>query len=1315
MEQRNEAKFENTMNFTMIYVFRITDGKHDNILKIGDTTIKTKLGKEKLISNSEVLIESAKNRINEYTRTAGIKYELLWTELAVDNENKAFRDHSVHRVLKNSNIKRKELGTNANEWFEVDLETVKNAINAVKEGKSSLLQTEITQSKNPIIFRPEQIEAIERTTKKFKKSNRMLWNAKMRFGKTLTALQVIKEMKFERTIILTHRPVVEDGWFQDFNNIFYDTKNIKVGSKAKSNIKELENSGCNYVYFASIQDLRGSSKVGGNFEKNEEIFDIKWDFVIIDEAHEGTKTTLGDNVLNEIIKEDTKVLQLSGTPFNLLDDFKEDEIYTWDYVMEQSAKRDWTQNHYLDSNPYDELPRLNIYTYYLNKILPSYAEVEDAAFNFREFFRVWTGNSEVDRAVMPNDKKVGNFKYEEDVVKFLNLIVKENESSNYPYSTKEYRDYFRHSLWIVPGVKEAKALSALMKKNEVFANFEIVNVAGNGDDNEEENYEALGMVNKAIGEKPENTYTITISCGRLTTGVSVPAWSAVLMLSGSSSTSASSYLQTIFRVQTPANINGRIKEECYVFDFSPDRTLKMVAEAVSLNTRAGVTDSTGKKQMGEFLNFCPIVAIDDSQMKSYDVDMMLQQLKRAYADRVMKNGFDDVKIYNDELLQLDGIELEKFEKLKAIIGKTKQTKSINNLDINIQGFSKEEYDEIKKNEMTKHKDISEDKEALKRKQEVKKNKEAAISIIRGISIRIPLMIYGAEIPKDKEITPENFSEIIDDKSWDEFMPKGVTKELYKEISKYYDKEIFIEAGKKIRNRVIEADKLPVTERVIQISKIISMFKNPDKETILTPWRTVNMHLGSTIGGYSFFREIDNNIEIEEPMWIEPPMTNLFSEDKQILEINSKTGVYPLYVAYSYYRKMLENKEKYKDIDIANYWGEVLKNNIFVVCKTKMAKNITKRTLAGYNNDYSINIIDYEDIINELCERNNVVSEKILSGNTWDRSEKNMKFDCVVGNPPYQEDGAGGGSADKSVYNYYIDLSQQVAPIVSMIHPARFLFNAGSTPESWNKRMLNDKDLEVVLFEKESGEIFPNTDIKGGISITYWQKGRNNGGQEGLFIPNEDLKKIVKKIGKGGFEEIIYPHTHVNRTINPDDPKRRELKSNWFQKFPQIFKETKGKSDVRIIAYSIEERQRIWRYCSKNILKDNLIEHYKVFVAGSNGSGKMGECLSEPFIGKPNEGCSQSFIQIGKFENEVEAQNCLKYIKTKFCRVMLGVLKATQANTKNTWKKIPMQNFTSKSDINWEKSIKEIDKQLYSKYNFSDEEISYIEKIAKEMI
>lgn len=604
-------KFESSFEFKIIYIFRVDGEKHKGLLKIGDTTLKTDKLIDKLSPNSEELNQAALKRIKEYTNTVAVNIELLHTELAIKQVRdktgsisvKAFRDYDVHRVLENSGIKNELLeGSTAREWYRIDLETAIIAIEAVKNGYNNLSNIHCENDFRPIIFRPEQKEAIEKTIQRFKNGNKMLWNAKMRFGKTLSALQVAKEMKFKRTIIITHRPVVDDGWYDDFTKIFNDTDKYIYGSKNKGySVEELEKTNKNYIYFASIQDLRGSEIVGGKYYKNDKIFEINWDFVIVDEAHEGTTTALGDEVITKIVKQDnnhdTKFLALSGTPFNILGEYNDEDIFTWDYIMEQASKNNWAKKYFGDSNPYEELPEMKIFTYNLGKLLGNdkYIEFEDKAFNFKEFFRTWTGNPELDGKVLNDNSQIGKFVHEKDIESFLNLITKNDKNSNYPYSTKEYRDLFRHSLWMVPGVKEAKALSKMLKNHPVFGmGFEIVNVAGEGDEDVKSD-DALKLVRKAIKDAGKTGYTITLSCGKLTTGVTIPEWTAVMMLSGTFSTSAANYLQTIFRVQSPCNMDGKIKTSCYVFDFAPDRTLKMVSEAVTISTRAGKTNDSDRK------------------------------------------------------------------------------------------------------------------------------------------------------------------------------------------------------------------------------------------------------------------------------------------------------------------------------------------------------------------------------------------------------------------------------------------------------------------------------------------------------------------------------------------------------------------------------------------------------------------------------------------------------------------------------------------------------------------------------------------------
>lgn len=1305
----------------LIYVFRIPDEAHSDCLKIGEATFDD--GNITLPPNSSALNKAATARIDQYTKTAGIAYELLHTEIAIsvrDGHLAGINDKEVHDVLLRSGIKRKVFDkvNGANEWFCCDLETAKRAITAAKEGRKALNPNEISVNMTPPCLYPNQRDAVEFTKDRFKRIKEVLWNAKMRFGKTITALTLIKEMpELKRVLIFSHRPVVNQSWYKDFQCVFCDNNQYLYGSKTLGeSFSSLESQfykqNKKYFYFASIQDLRGSEVVGGNFDKNNEIFSTDWDLIIIDEAHEGTQTDLGKAVKKELKRSKTKFLHLSGTPFNIQDEFADEDTYTWDYVMEQRAKAQWDLTHPGDHNPYAGLPRMNIYTYDLGRLMNEFAD-EDIAFNFREFFRT---------------TEDGEFVHKQHVEDFLNLLTKTREGDDvYPFANKRYRDIFRHTLWMVPGVKAAKALAAMLRNHPVFRLFKIVNVAGDGDE-EEPNEEALRKVNNAIGPDPDMTCTITLSCGRLTTGVSVKPWTGVLMLSGSHNTAASAYMQTIFRVQTPATINGRVKEDCYVFDFAPDRTLKVLAETAKISTKAGKQTTSDRQQLGEFLNFCPIIAVDGSKMKRFNTEQMLQQLKRVYVERVVQHGFEDGYLYNNyELMRLSDVDIREFDELKGIIGKTKAMGKTNDIIVNNQGLTDEEYAEQeqleKKNKRQRTPEEQARLEELKKKRKVK---EDAISILRGISIRMPLLIYGADITdEDKELTIDNFTSLVDSRSWEEFMPKGVTMQRFNAFKKYYDPDVFTAAAKRIRQMARAADRLPIEERIERIADIFATFRNPDKETVLTPWPVVNMHLSDTLGGYTFYDK-QFKTTIEEPRFVDrgAVTADVFSPDTHLLEINSKSGLYPLYLAYNVYRSLLRN-ELTSPENLAEHqalWDKAVADNIFVICKTPMAKSITRRTLLGFRNGKT-NMWAPDDLINKIKNQPELFVKKV-----HDLVGKNVKINAIVGNPPYQEVNEGKGNGANPLYHLFIDLGRQLSPRGTMIHPARFLFKAGKTPKDWDEKILSDPHYKVVDYWVKSIDVFNNVDVKGGIATTMWDENIKCG-PIGFFSPYPEIKSILKKVQSNSQEslaDIVYPRDLYKLTEqfykeNPwaegrqSQGHRFDIGSSIFEVFPEVFLDENPRNADYIGIYGLEGRERVTKWVKRNYIKlPNNIDKYKVFVPKSNGTGAIGEVLSTPVIGVPVIGHTLTFLSIGSFDKAPYAEACLKYIKTRFARLLLGTLKVTQDNPKDTWANVPMQDFSENSDIDWSKSVAEIDQQLYAKYKLSDKEIAFIESMIKPM-
>lgn len=337
----------------------------------------------------------------------------------------------------------------------------------------------------------------------------------------------------------------------------------------------------------------------------------------------------------------------------------------------------------------------------------------------------------------------------------------------------------------------------------------------------------------------------------------------------------------------------------------------------------------------------------------------------------------------------------------------------------------------------------------------------------------------------------------------------------------------------------------------------------------------------------------------------------------------------------------------------------------------------------------------------------------------------MRFDVIIGNPPYQEELK--NTSDRPIYNEFMSESYKIADKVCLITPGRFLFNAGKTPKAWNRQMLNDKSLKVIHYEEDSSKYFANIDIKGGVAITYRDR-QKDFGAIGTFTQFPELSRILTKVTKSSdflsIGDLIYgPLRFDLEKVYADNPHYKEIVgSNGRERrlttpiFTQLdFFEKNKKSDDLIEVLGLIRNRRTIRYINKKYIEEHPnLESYKVLLPKANGTGKFGEALSTPLVSKPFAGGTHSFISIGNFKSLTEAESALKYIKSKFARAMLGILKVTQDNLKSSWGKVPTQDFTDKSDIDWTKSISDIDQQLYKKYTLSQEEIEFIELNVREM-
>lgn len=582
--------------------------------------------------------QKVEDRIDQQTKTANVKWVLGWKGTAIydDGSGDTFRDHDFHAYLQKNNVERKP----DTEWFHIEPKPSHDLFVSFKSNRG-ILKSNAAVSYS---LRTEQTQAVERTTGYFDSHSEdddpeFLWNAKPRFGKTLTAYDLCKKLNAKKVLIVTNRPAIANSWYDDYakflgteSGYYFISSVDAVQGKPFAVLRQnIPSDAKGYIEFVSLQDLKGSTYFGGKFDKLKHIRELIWDLLIIDEAHEGVDTYKTDTAFDNIKRKRT--LHLSGTPFKALanDKFEEAAIFNWTYADEQNAKRNWDPV-CEEENPYADLPRLSLYTYQMSEIVREHVEQgadfdddgenENYAFDLNEFFSVSNGK----------------FKYEDAVDKFLDALTHQEK---FPFSTPELRDELKHTFWLLNRVDSATALAKKLHDHPIFKDYEIVLAAGDGriDDNDEIK-KSYDKVKAAIAQHDK---TITLSVGQLTTGITVPEWTAVLMLSNIKSPAL--YMQAAFRAQNPClfSVGSELfrKENAYVFDFDPARTLdifEQFANGLSADTTARKGDGdTRKRHVRELLNFFPVYGEDDDgEMVALDAEKVLSVPRKIHAKEVVR-------------------------------------------------------------------------------------------------------------------------------------------------------------------------------------------------------------------------------------------------------------------------------------------------------------------------------------------------------------------------------------------------------------------------------------------------------------------------------------------------------------------------------------------------------------------------------------------------------------------------------------------------------------------------------------------------------
>lgn len=578
-------------------------------------------------------------RINQQTHTADIIWKLEWHGNAVyEGTDERFTDKEFHSYLRKQGIEQ-ESGKN-NEWFHITGRASKQKFYDFRENRGIALDDVVL----PYTLRDEQEDAVQKTVAYAKEvsEGEFLWNAKPRFGKTLSAYELMKRLDARTVLIVTNRPAIANSWYDDYKKFVgqdngylfvseVDALKEKAGVLSRQQLMDVMTVDSKYIEFVSLQDMKGSVHFGGHYNKLGEVKNQFWDLLVIDEAHEGVDTYKTDLAFDQIQRGFT--LHLSGTPFKALanNKFSEDAIYNWTYADEQAKKRDWQG---AGDNPYGTLPKLNLFTYQMSEIVREdikqgveiNGETVEYAFDLNEFFRV-----------MDN----GRFVYNDSVDRFLDALTTQEK---FPFSTPELRDKLKHTFWLLNRVDSARALARKLQNHPVFKDYEIVLAAGDGKiDDADENKKSFDKVKEAIAS---NDKTITLSVGQLTTGVTIPEWTAVLMLSNVKSPAL--YMQAAFRAQNPCLFkteNGfERKENAYVFDFDPARTLiifEEFANDLSANTASGRGSVEERKEnIRTLLNFFPVIGEDkDGEMVELDAEQVLLIPRKIKSVEVVRRGF----------------------------------------------------------------------------------------------------------------------------------------------------------------------------------------------------------------------------------------------------------------------------------------------------------------------------------------------------------------------------------------------------------------------------------------------------------------------------------------------------------------------------------------------------------------------------------------------------------------------------------------------------------------------------------------------------
>lgn len=1304
------------------YIYAFSTETVPNYLKVGDTSrgVRVRLNEWRKIFP---------NLIQHYEHTAQIDAETIFRDFAVhtfleqEKDRERLQPHTIENLPYYSREFFKDATSDDVEAAVTDI--IQNA--QAKSGKYPLYSID----RLPHMFtygrtedfppRNNQKQAIDnfKVAVKAGRTNLLLY-AVMRFGKSFTSMCCAKEINARFVVIVSAKADVKEEWkktieshkyFEGYN--YLDSEALIRNETVISDI--LSNRNKKVALFLTLQDLQGNNIK----EKHKEVFDHKIDLLIIDETHFGARGESYGKVLreqklskSEIKKElkdfdgfetldrvedavktlNAKIrLHLSGTPYRILmsDEFQKEDIIAFvQFTDIIDAQQRWNDIHLKEDdcdewdNPYYGFPQMIRFAFNPNESSRKRIEQmskDGISHAFSELFRPMSISFQTDGSHR-------QFKHEAEILDLLEVIDGTKNDENLlgflDYDKIKDGKMCRHIVCVLPFRASCDAMSALIKKNkDRFKNlgdYEIINIAGFDD---ERKYKSTSDVKRFIKEcETQNKKTITLTVNRMLTGTTVPQWDTMLYLKGTAS--PQEYDQAIFRLQnqyitTFKDESGKIikynmKPQTLLVDFDPNRMFvlqELKSQFYNVNTEAQ-GNAHLKERIAKELEVSPIIILNKNKLQQATPTNITDAVREYSRTRSILDEASEIPVDND-LLQEDAFAaiLHTIEPIDAKNGL--QIKPIDgegdDLDIPSREETSEsdENNEQNNNPSTASQQLSEDDNLEKRLAAYYARilffaflTDSRVKSLKDVITQIPVTEENQRIAKNL----------------------GLNSGILRLIQRKSNPFVLHKLDYKIENTndLVHDDEL---EPINRVEIAMRKFGRMSDSEIVTPLNVAD----------DVVRQLPDDLFSYGP----------------ILDIASKQGEFT--------------------VALLNRFGNIAKENIYSVCTSKLAYEFTRKV-------YKLLSLPVKHIFDSFTSYDLIKKEN----NQYNIPQvmKDMNFEAIIGNPPYMEVNQGSGNGADPIFHMFIDLGMKLSKIGSFIHPARFLFNAGKTPKIWNYEITHNQHIKISKFWLNSSSVFPIVDIPGGIVSTYWDN-EQNFGIIGSFSPFPELSEIVNKVtgmSETFISSIVSPREYykITETLYEEHPElvhrqstghKYSLGANIFEVFPELFYDTipTELSDDLSKVFGRKNGQRVYKGFKRTYIspRENF-DKYKIYISKADGAaGQIGKpiparIMGKPSIGYPNEAHTDTYISIGCFSTEYEANSCYKYLLTKFTRTMLGVLKVTQMNTRDTWAKVPMQDFTENSDIDWGKSVEEIDAQLYAKYNLSDEEISFIESMIKPM-